>query len=69
MLSNDLANPAIEIAPVIEESLNQISLANAKFVTGSGSAVVGVYTDRKVRDKEYKLLKEKNLSVLKTQTL
>lgn len=69
VLSNDLANPAIEIAPVIKESLNQISLANAKFVTGSGSAVVGVYTDRKVRDKEYKLLKEKNLSVLKTQTL
>ncbi len=57
-LKNDLYESAKQINPDIE--LNLLALKNAgsknNIMTGSGSAVVGVFTDKKERDSVYKLL-------------
>lgn len=55
-LKNDLYNSAREILPQIEKNLGVLLLHGDAFMTGSGSATVGVYTSLYERNKVYKEL-------------
>lgn len=60
-ISNDLQKGSTKILPRIEYSLGLIRLANAKNMTGSGSAVYGVYEYKEKRNLEYKILERKTI--------
>ena len=60
-ISNDLQKGSSKILPRIEYSLGLIRLANAKTMTGSGSAVYGVYEYKEKRNLEYKILERKTI--------
>ena len=55
-LKNDLYIPAKTLCPEIEQNLNLLKEQGDCFMTGSGSATVGVYKTRRARNKAYKKL-------------
>lgn len=71
-IKNDLYNGAKKLLPKIEENVNALKGAGAKAVvmTGSGSAVVGIFLTAKERDKvAKKLIKEYGENLIKTKTI
>lgn len=70
LLKNDLQKPSETLAPIIKETAGRFTNANASLMTGSGSAVIGVYEKKEDRDKDYKSLKSIfSDRLIKTQTL
>ncbi len=71
-IKNDLYEPSSNLLPEIASNYYTLKLAGAKaqIMTGSGSAVCGIFFDKKERDKAYKkllpLYKDK---VLKAKTI
>ena len=59
-LNNDLLLPAISILPKIKDNLLALkgAGADAAIMTGSGSATVGIFADKKKRDEGVKALKK-----------
>lgn len=71
-LKNDLYFAAVKILPNLEENIEELkkSGADKALMTGSGSAVYGIFTDKKKRDKAYKKLKIKyGKRLIKAKTL
>ena len=58
VIKNDLSHPSCEILPEIKNNLLSLKKAGAQaqVMTGSGSAVYGLFFDKKKRDKAYKKL-------------
>ncbi len=58
VIKNDLSHPSCEILPEIKNNLLSLKKAgaDAQVMTGSGSAVYGLFFDKKKRDKTYKKL-------------
>ncbi len=58
LLKNDLYKPAVSLLEKINENYSVLKSVGAPAVvmTGSGSAVYGVYADKKKRDRDYKKL-------------
>ena len=70
ILKNDLYESSARILPEIADTLAQLKKLGAAVMTGSGSAVVGVYTAQKSRDKAYKALVGRFCDrLIKTKTL
>ena len=68
-LKNDLYIPAKTLCPEIEQNLNLLKEQGDCFMTGSGSATVGVYKTRRARNKAYKkLLPSVKTKLIKTKT-
>ena len=68
-LKNDLYIPAKTLCPEIEQNLNLLKEQGDCFMTGSGSATVGVYKTRRARNKAYKkLLPIVTTKLIKTKT-
>lgn len=68
-LGNHLFESAIKLSPKIKE--NYLQLKNEcenVYMTGSGSTVYAIFTDKKQRDISYKKLKSK-MRLIKTQTV
>lgn len=57
-LKNDLYSASVKICPRIEFNLYDLKEVGSAVMTGSGSAVVGVYLTKKQRDYAYKHLKK-----------
>ena len=57
-LKNDLYSASVKICPRIEFNLYDLKEVGSAVMTGSGSAVVGVYLTKKQRDFAYKHLKK-----------
>ena len=55
-LKNDLYLPACEFVPEIRDNVNALILYGAACMTGSGSAVYGIYPDKKTQNQVYKKL-------------
>ena len=55
-LKNDLYFSSAQILPEIKETLTRLKKFGAAVMTGSGSAVYGIYKTKKERDKAYKAL-------------
>lgn len=71
-LKNDLYEPAITLNPNIELNLIALKSVGAQGVvmSGSGSSVVGVFTDKEKRDKVYKILLSRfGNRIIKTETV
>ena len=69
-LKNDLFESAATLFPEIKETLSRLKNYGAAVMTGSGSAVYGVYTTKKARDLAYKaLLPDFGARLLKAETL
>ena len=71
ILKNDLYQPAVTLNPNIELNLIALKNAGAKtaIMTGSGSAVLGVFSNKKERDKVYKILLGRfGNKIIKTET-
>ena len=69
-LKNDLYAPAKTFVPNIENNLNALKEYAPAFMTGSGSITVGVFLDKKIRDKAYKDLRRRfGNKVLKATTV
>lgn len=72
VLKNDLYAPSAQILPEIETNLEIIKNTGAdkSIMTGSGSAVYGIYLDKKTRKSAYKTLKATfGKYVLKAKTI
>ena len=72
LLKNDLYKPATTLNSNIELNLIALKNAGAKtaIMTGSGSAVLGVFNDKKERDNVYKILIGRfGNKILKTETV
>lgn len=72
LLKNDLEPYAISVIPDIENKKKDLikAKANASLMTGSGSAVYGLFTSKKQRNNAYKLLKQKYKdSIIKCKTM
>ena len=55
VLKNDLYESSAKILPEIKETLNKLKQYGTAVMTGSGSAVYGIYETKKERDKAYKI--------------
>ena len=55
VLKNDLYESSATILPEIKETLDLLKQYGAAVMTGSGSAVYGIYATKKERDKAYKI--------------
>ena len=70
VLKNDLYESSALILPEIKETLAALKRFGAAVMTGSGSAVYGIYKTKKERDKAYKaLLPEYGDRLIKAKTL
>lgn len=70
LLKNDLYPAASEILPEIKNSLGKLKSFGAASMTGSGSAVFGLYGNKKERDFAYKILKrEYGKRLIKAETI
>ena len=70
VLKNDLYESSARILPEIKETLAQLKKFGAAVMTGSGSAVYGIYKTKKARDKAYRALFSKyGDRLLKAKTL
>lgn len=68
-IKNDLFLPAKGLVGEIETNLFNLKEYGTAVMTGSGSAVVGIYTDKKHRNYAYAKLKDKYKGhIIKTQT-
>ncbi len=69
-MKNDLYPAASEILPEIGESLGKLKKFGAASMTGSGSAVFGLYETEKERNAAYKALKnEFGNRLIKAETI
>lgn len=69
-LKNDLYIPAKTLLPEIEYNVTTLSNFAPTVMSGSGSAVFSLFTDKKERDKVYKQLKKLyNDKIIKTETV
>jgi 4-diphosphocytidyl-2-C-methyl-D-erythritol kinase len=71
-MKNDLYNPAIKLLPKIQENINALNSVGAlkAMMTGSGSAVFGIFKDRKSLNDAYKkLLPKFGERLIKTKTI
>lgn len=70
LLKNDLYPAASEILPEIGKTLGKLEKFGAASMTGSGSAVFGLYENKKERDFAYKILKrEYGKRLIKAETI
>ena len=70
VLKNDLYESSALILPEIKETVERLSNYGAAVMTGSGSAVYGIYKTKKERDKVYKaLFSDYGERLIKTKTL
>lgn len=72
VLKNDLYAPALKLLPELKTKILDLKKAGAKasLMTGSGSAVYGVFLDEKQRDFAYKILAKKyRENLIKAKTL
>ncbi|MBP5467595.1 MAG: 4-(cytidine 5'-diphospho)-2-C-methyl-D-erythritol kinase [Clostridia bacterium] len=70
LLKNDLYESSAGLLPEIKETLTNLKKFGAAVMTGSGSAVYGIYKTKKERDKVYKaLFNEYGDRLIKTETL
>ena len=69
-LSNDLYEGSALLLPEIKETVTRLSEFGAAVMTGSGSAVYGIYKTEKERDRAYKALRrEYGKRLIKAKTL
>ena len=69
-LKNDLFLPAIAILPEVKQNYEKLFSFAPTVMSGSGATVFSVFTDKKERDKVYKLLKpELKNKLIKTETV
>ena len=69
-LKNDLYRPACAFVPEIEDNVNELLSLGAACMTGSGSAVYGIYPDKKTRNHAFKKLYPKyGKKLLKAKTV
>ncbi len=70
LFKNDLYEAATKLLPKIKSNFELLSKYAPTFMSGSGSAVVGVFKNKRERDKAYKEIKKiKKVNVIKTETL
>lgn len=70
VLKNDLYESSASILPEISENVSLLKKHGAALMTGSGSAVYGIYKTKKERDRAYKALKaEYGDRLIKAKTL
>lgn len=72
ILFNGLYEPSLTIIPALKEGIDDLKDTGAKasLMTGSGSAVYGIYQTKKERDRAYKgLYKKYGKRLIKTKTL
>ena len=70
VLKNDLFESSANILPEIKETLDKLKEYGAAVMTGSGSAVYGIYRTKKERDKAYKALRnDYGARLIKAKTL
>ena len=70
VLKNDLYESSSTILPEISETLDCLKEYGAAVMTGSGSAVYGIYKTKKERDKVYKALRpDFGARLIKAKTL
>lgn len=72
VIKNDLYNASCQIVENIKVNLENLGKAGAmaRVMTGSGSAVIGIFNDKKQRDKAYKkLLPLYETRLIKAQTV
>lgn len=72
LLKNDLQPYALSVIPSLKEKLQNLnnSGAIASLMTGSGSAVYGLFVNKKARNKAYRTLKEKySTNIIKCKTM
>ena len=70
VLKNDLYESSVKILPEIKETVDRLKEYGAAVMTGSGSAVYGIYKTKKDRDKVYKALRpEYGTRLIKAKTL
>lgn len=58
-IKNDLYAPACKLLPEISENLSDLKQYGMAVMTGSGSSVIGIYEEKKIRDDAYTKLKNK----------
>ncbi len=69
-LSNHLTQGSIRLVPEIGQNKEMLSEYSLTLMSGSGSSVFGVFTDKKKRDSAYKQLKAKKVEgLIKCETL
>ena len=68
-LKNDLYLPATYVMPKIKENYNLLKSFGPAVMTGSGTAVLGVYEDRKTRNKVAKALNRRKIKFIKAKTI
>ncbi len=71
-LKNDLYSPALTILPELKDRINDLKQTDAlaSLMTGSGSAVYGLYLNKRDRDRAYKKLFGKyGERLIKTETV
>ncbi len=70
VLKNDLYESSAKLLPEISENVSRLKEYGAALMTGSGSAVYGIYNTKKERDKAYKsLVKEYGDRLINAETL
>lgn len=70
LIKNDLYNSAISINSAVERNLNALKEYGTAIMTGSGSAVYGLFVSKKQRDLAYKTLKDRcGERLIKAETL
>ena len=67
-ISNDLTKGSVKLMPNIQNAINILKLADGKTMTGSGSAVIGVYDNPSKRNLEYLIL-NKTKKIYKLNTI
>ncbi|MCQ2386949.1 MAG: hypothetical protein MJ066_00690 [Clostridia bacterium] len=58
LLKNDLTNASVKLLPAIQQNLKELEKYGKAFMTGSGSATLGIYDNKKSQSKAYKELKK-----------
>nr|MBO4517498.1 hypothetical protein [Clostridia bacterium] len=70
VLKNDLYNSSAAILPEIKDTLEKLKRFGAAVMTGSGSAVYGIYKTKRQRNKAYKaLFSDYGKRLIKAETL
>lgn len=70
VLKNDLYESSASILPEIQETVSRLKQYGAALMTGSGSAVYGIYKTKKERDYAYKsLYKDYGERLIKAKTI
>ena len=59
-IKNDLFESSLSLLPVLQDNIDALKNAGAQasLMTGSGSSVYGVFSDKRLRDNAYKKLKK-----------